>query len=118
MKDRFSREVRIEILGEERRFLLCMKGLKEAKARGYDIEDLELGEEEAKEKAEDGIDQLRDLMWVGLLPFYDIDLEMIEFASFGDMARFREKLPKIAEHQMTSEIKEEVQSGQGAEGKA
>jgi len=41
MKDRFSREVRIEILGEERRFLLCMKGLKEAKARGYDIEDLE-----------------------------------------------------------------------------
>lgn len=121
MKDEYTREVRVEIGGEERRVLLCLYGLMLAEQKGYDISEIELDEEAEQRKGNVG--QMLDLLWIGMLPFNE-DLSKKELGmqiGFGDLEKLEEPFQEMIDKQITDDVREkieEAQSGEGAEGKA
>lgn len=113
MKDRYPREVRMEVNGEQRRILVCLWGLKLAEEKGYDISQLEVEGENA------GASQMLDLIWIGMLPFEE-DLTRKEVGmtfSLGDMAKAESAFQKIKSRQLTSDVKEEVSKAANSSGK-
>ena len=121
MEKEYTREVHVEIGGETRRVLLNLWGLCLAEERGFNVEELELDEEEAKERKGD-LQQMLDMLWVGMLPFNE-DLTRKELGmqvGFEDMPNINAAFDKIRSRQMTDDVREKIEdaSGGGAEGKA
>ena len=120
MEKEYTREVHVEIGGETRRVLLNLWGLCLAEERGFEVGELELDEEEAQERKGD-LQQMLDMLWVGMLPFNE-DLTRKELGmqvGFEDMPNINAAFDKIRSRQMTDDVREKIEdaSGGGAEGK-
>ena len=122
MEKEYTREVHVEIGGETRRVLLNLWGLCLAEERGFEVSELDLGEEEAQERKGD-LQQMLDMLWVGMLPFNE-DLTRRELGmqvGFEDMAGLEEAFSKIVSRQLTDDVREKIEdadAGGEAEGKA
>lgn len=120
MEKEYTREVHVEIDGETRRVLLCLWGLCLAEEKGFDISEIELDEEEAKER-KGNLRQMLDLLWIGMLPFNE-DLKLKDLGmqvGLNDMEALESAFNKIVKHQMTADVREKIEdAGEGAEGKA
>jgi hypothetical protein len=122
MKDKYSREVRATISGEECRILINLKGLILAGEHGFDIEDLEVEGEEDLEELPTGkrLEVLARYMWVGMLPFEE-DLafdDLLMRVTLGDLPAMTEAFQKIKSRQLTDEVKEKMKEvAESTEGK-
>lgn len=122
MEKKYTREVHVELGGETRRVLLNLWGLVLAEEKGFDVSEIELDEEEAEER-KGNVEQMLDMLWIGMLPFNE-ELGRKELAmqvGFEDLPALKSAFTKIISRQLTDEVREQIEEaseGGSAEGKA
>lgn len=115
MEKEYPREVHVEIGGEVRRVYVNLWGLILAEEKGYDIGQLALDEEEAKEQATSGLKNALDLLWIGMLPFNE-DLTRKELGMQippSDLEKLEGPINQIMSRQFGDDVREKIQEARG-----
>jgi len=116
MDKKNEREVHIELGGETRRVLLCLKSLLMAQKQGYDVSSISIlnqpedGDEEGDEDDDVGpnFEHWVDILWLGRLPF-EPNLSREDVAlqcTMGEMLNAREKIEEAQRIQITDSLAE------------
>lgn len=93
----------------ERKIHLNMWGLVLAEEHGFDIADLDLDEDGAKER-KGNLRQMLEMLWIGMLP-YDEDISIEEIGrsiGFADMPDVSAAFEKVVSRQLTDDVREQV----------
>jgi len=114
---KYPREVHVDIAGETRRVYVNLWGLILAEEKGYDIGQLALDEEEAKEQATSGLKNALDLLWIGMLPFNE-DLTRRDLGMqipVSDLEKLEDPINQIMSRQFGDDVREKIQEARGEE---
>ena len=122
MEKKNEREVHIEIGGETRRVLLCLKSLLMAQKQGHDVSGISVLNQDGEDE-DDGpnFEHWVDILWLGRLPF-EPDLTRDDVAvgcTMGEMLNARDKIQEAQRIQITDALAEAAdEMAEDGEGKS